>query len=146
MPAKPKEKRANLLRATGFVMFLIMILYGPFSKQVLHSDNFLLREWRMFADVGVGLMDVTFYRVDDGNLKVLNRFETLGYKNKKDVPEWLWIIDSEEDLELVVDALCEKLGDSTDLRLEGRVGTHDGWQDLDFPDQNLCKEFKNDTD
>lgn len=142
MSVTPKEKRANLLRATGFTIFLVIIVFSPFSKQVLHSNNPLLREWRMFGDVGIGLIDISFYTVgEDGNHDVLDRYGALGYTSKEDAPEWLWRIDSEEDLELLIVTLCNDLGEETDLRLEGRVATHDGWEMIEFSERNLCEDL-----
>jgi hypothetical protein len=146
MSEEQSEKTRNLLRAVGFATFLILIIWGPFATQVLNSQNALYRPWVMFGEVGVGLMDIDFMQVDDsGEPAKLDRFDILGYDGKEDAPEWLWLIDSDEDLDLVISALCQALGESADLRIEGRVANKGGWEDIDFSKENLCKDVANET-
>ncbi len=94
------------------------------------------------SDPNNGLMDATFYVVNNGELTEINRFEILGYDKPKRAPEEIFRITGDSGIKRVSESLCKKLGNDTDLRVKARMATKQGWKTQYNAEKNLCNTNK----
>lgn len=127
-----------------FILILSFMFFGPMIRQVFGVDNNLFRPWIMFSGTGVGIRDVDFYVVfPDGELKEIDRFLTLGYEPPfLDLPNYIWRMDSLQDIEKVADLLCSVMGYEKDLRVVTRNGLRRGWIEEFSAEANLCFDLE----
>ena len=146
--ASRKENYASAIRAALFFIILAWMLFGPAYRQVFGGENKIFRSWTMFENMGIdpdtnnGLMDATFYVVNNGELTEINRFEILGYDKPKHAPEKIFRITGDSGIKHVSESLCKKLGNDTDLRVKARMATKQGWKTQYNAEKNLCNTNK----
>jgi len=128
-------------RRLAFVAILVFMVFGPFYRQVLGGESRLFRQWTMFGGTGVGIVDATFLRrLSDGREVVLDRYEVLGFSERRDAPREIRRIVGRRETWEVARRLCEALGPNADVRVVSREATRDGWRPGYSGEENLCAE------
>lgn len=114
------------------------MLLGPMATQVFDHHSKWLRPWQMFRDTGLQLLAVEFRVRQDGQERVIDRYQVLGYE-RATAPKWVRRVVKIRKLSR---ALCEALGPGTDLRIYAEWATLDGWQPRFAGEQNLCRHSR----
>lgn len=126
------------IRALLFTSLLTVMLWGPFSRQVLHSGNTWFRPWIMFKGMAVGVVDARFYRPrPDGRREWLDRYDILGYEDWRAAPKPVWRIRGRGSARKLGRRLCARLG-ASDLRVVSRLATRQGWVEEETGVRNVC--------
>lgn len=126
--------RAGLLLALG-----AFILVSP-AYRVLGGRSPYLRDWMLYRDVGIGLVEARFTRRDaDGRERPVDRFAALGLRRGASAPRTLTHITGEAGLHRVCTQLCAALGPGADLRVYARIATTAGWAELDHGERDRCR-------
>lgn len=123
-------------RRAAFAGLAAFILLGPAPGQLFGLHTMALREWKMFAGAGVGLLQgrFTLHRAD--GTVTMSPLEAAG------LPSYLALpvdrrIAVPADLRVFAARVCDKLQGTERLSFAGSVGTHDGRQPLAVGD--VCK-------
>ncbi len=108
-------------------------------RQVFGKHSLWLRPWIMFHGTAVNLLDVE-YRVRDvdGQERVVDRFEVLGYE-RRTAPKWVRRVIKITKLSR---EMCRALGPGTDLRIYAHKATVNGWKPRFNGEHNLCRPRK----
>ena len=125
-------------RAVAFLAIAAYIIAGPFYRQILHGRSEWFRPWVMYSGAGIDVCAIAWYSREADGDRLLDRFDTLGYRAVDDAPRSLRIISNRNAGLVIAAQLCDKLGDGTDLRAEGRCSTRGGWQTAFNRSKNLC--------
>lgn len=126
-------------RLAVFLLILSFMALGPFYRQILGGKNNLFRQWVMFKGKGVGVVDATFYQVlPNGEHVRINRYEVLGFKDPGQAPKTIKRMVGRSGTLVVVKALCEKLGEGADVRVQSRWASREGWKSGFQGETNLC--------
>ena len=121
-----------LLALAGFM------LLSP-AYRVLGGRSPYLRDWMLYRDVGVGLVEARFFRrAADGSEQPLDRFAALGVR-RGSAPRALTHITGEAGLHGVCARLCAALGPGADVRVYARIATTSGWAQLDRGEHDRCQ-------
>lgn len=132
-PARLRLRAGLLLGLGGFV------LASP-AHRALGGRSPYLRDWMLYRDVGVGLVQARFLRhTADGHTTPIDRFQTLKLPAGAGAPRWLTHISGETGLHRVCSQLCAALGPGADLRVHARIATTTGWAELDHGDHDRCQ-------
>ncbi|HMB94170.1 MAG TPA: hypothetical protein VKP65_25195 [Rhodothermales bacterium] len=118
-------------RTVAFVVFVLLMVGGPFYKQVLGGETILLREWTMYSGLGLRVCDVAFYIQEaDGHRMPVDRYEVLGYAAVQEAPIEVRRLEGAAGVLAVAHKMQEALGDDKDLRVDARIATPVGWVPL----------------
>ena len=117
--------------AFAFAVFALLMVGGPFYKQVLGGETILLREWTMYSGLGLRVCDVAFYIQEaDGRRVPVDRYEVLGYASFQEAPMEVRRMQGEAEVLAVAYKMQEVLGEDTDLRVDAQIATPVGWVPL----------------
>lgn len=137
MPSPPTSARLRL-RAALLLGLGGFILASP-AHRALGGRSPYLRDWMLYRDVGVGLVEARFYTRDrDGHTTAIDRFAALKLPRSV-APRWLTHIAGETGLYRVCSQLCAALGPTADLRVDARIATTTGWTDLERGEHDRCR-------
>lgn len=135
----PAPSPARLRLRAGLLLGLAaFILLSP-AHRVLGGRSPYLRDWMLYRDVGVGLVQARFaVRDADGSERPIDRFAVLKLRPGPGARK-LTHITGEAGLHVVCHQLCAALGPGTDLRVHARIATITGWADLDRGEHDRCR-------
>jgi hypothetical protein len=124
---------APKLRRVAFAAIAIFILLGPAPGELFGLHSVALREWRMFAAAGVGLLKGTFtlHRADGA--------VTMSPLEVASLPSYLALpierrVDGSASLRAFAARICDNARETARLSFEGSIGMHEGWRPLSVPD------------
>lgn len=112
------------------------MLVSPLHR-VLGGRSPYLRDWVLYRDVGVGLVEAQFSRRVGEEEEEVDRYTALGVR-RGTAPRSLTHIDGEAGLYAVCRQLCAALGAGTDLRVRARIATTGGWATIDEGTLDRC--------
>lgn len=118
-------------RTFAFAAFVVLMVGGPFYKQVLGGETLLLREWTMYSGLGLRVCDVAFYIQEVNGARVpVDRYAVLGYASFQDAPMEVRRMKGEAGVLAVAHRLQAVLGEDKDLRVDAKIATRVGWVPL----------------
>ena len=122
------NRYASQLRAILFTSLALLILLGPFYRQVLGGDSILFRQWTMFSRIGLGSLVYTLeQRQADSWQQLPHRtalYQQFGFGRHHNLR--LKGISGMEKLE---QQICQLFPTSI-LRLNIKMATQHGWHIL----------------
>jgi hypothetical protein len=120
-----------LLRGAVFFSIAAYQFFSPFYLQALNGRSKFLRSWRMFhREPSAAERIFVRYAVRDGSrLRIVDRFQTLGYARPATAPRRLNVIETPEQARDIGLELCARIGAQADLRiyLAERLGASRRW-------------------
>ncbi len=129
-------------RAVAFATLTLMMLAGPTHNQVLRQPyNSYLKPWRMYYGFGDDLCEARFIQTArNGQTRVLDRYEVLGYADWKKAPTEVRNLPSGPAIGRVARRLCEALpAKLPHIHAEVRCASTRGWQPAQSDFQDLCR-------
>lgn len=138
-PVTAETGQPHAVRRVAFCVCAAFILLLPMLPQVFDLRSPLLRSWRMYSDVGVGILKGSFrVQQPDGAVRSLSPLEMMGLEVYPRIRHFHFQqrIMASEDLGPLTSEFCRALDPTHRLSFEGAVGTPRGWQALNIPD--LC--------
>ena len=124
------------VRAGLFIGIAAFMLVSPLHR-ALGGRSPWLRDWLLYRDIGVGLVEAQFAVVDVHGERAVDRFVVLGVPRGRSAAD-LTHIRGEAGLHRVCRRLCAALGPGTDLRVRARIATIDGWAEIEDGAANRC--------
>ncbi len=138
-PVTAETGQRHAARRVAFCVIAVLILLLPMLPQVFDLRSPLLRGWRMYSDVGVGVLKGGFQLEQPGGTP--REISPLGIMGLQTYPRIYHYhfeqrVRNPEDLRSMTSSFCRELGPAARLSFEGAVGTRQGWRKLSVPD--LC--------
>jgi hypothetical protein len=132
-PALAAGRSSAKWRRAAFAGLAAFILLGPAPGQLFGLHTIALREWRMFAGAGVGLLKGQFTVHRTVGTVTMSPLEAAG------LPSYLALpidrrIAAPADLRAFAARVCDNLQETERLSFEGSVGTSEGRQALTVHD------------
>ncbi len=136
--ARPARDTRILVHRVVFAALAAFILLSPAPGQVFGKHSPWLREWVMYSGVGTGLPQGAFHIHDAAGtiIGTLTPLEAMGiahYPNTEHYRFEGWMRTT-GDLWRHATAACDRLENGHRLSFAGRVGTRDGWLDMQVED------------
>lgn len=132
-------RRARWMRRAAFCVIATFILLTPMLPHAFDVRSPLLRSWRMYADVGAGILKGSFkLEQPAGAVREIAPLEMLGLERYPRVRHhhFQQRVETAEDVAALAGEFCRNLEPGARLSFEGAVGTRKGWHPLSVPD--LC--------
>lgn len=132
-PVRWRDLRA-LGRKAVFVVLAGFILLSPAPGQLFDQPSPWLREWVMYSGVGTGIPAGDFHILDEAGavVETLTPLQAAGLSRYPNMSHYLfegWM-QSPDDLWRFAAAACAGLDPGRRLSFDGRVGTRQGWQEV----------------
>ena len=126
-----ERKLVIVCRAAAFTLLMLYVVFGPTYKQILKRKSNVIPGWQMYHTRGINICDVEFYiRHPDGRIEHIDHFKILGYDKLLKLHHHSRRIVGGKGVLDMGQRLRQKVGAAVDLRVNARVGTHDGWKTL----------------
>lgn len=131
------RRLGSISRRVAFLAVAAFLLLGPVPGQIFGAHSVFLREWIMFAGVGVGIPKGAFtLHTVDGAVQPLTPTEVAGLTSYPQIRHYLFDkrIFEDADIKLFAGRICEQAGEGDRLSFEGFIGTRLGWRALSVDD------------
>jgi len=132
----PASKARLRVRAGLFIGIAAFMLISPLHR-ALGGRSPWLRDWLLYRDIGVGLVEAQFAVVDVHGERAVDRFVVLGVPRGRSAAD-LTHIRGEAGLHRVCRRLCAALGPGSELRVRARIATTSGWAQIDDGQTDRC--------
>jgi hypothetical protein len=135
----PESASAERTRIVVILAISGLLLIPPFFEQVLGLGSPWIRSWQMYHYAGTQLCWVDYSRVAmNGERIPLNRFTTLGKKDRWSAPSSIRWLRNEDDIRDVGKKMCKEIGDGTDIRVVAQCASARRWEDAFDGTERLC--------
>ncbi len=124
-------------RRVAFVAVAAFLLLGPAPGQLFGAHSFFLREWIMFAGVGVGIPKGVFtLHTADGAALPLTPTQVVGVTAYPQIRHYLFDkrVFEDADIKLFAGRVCDQAQEGERLSFEGFIGTRLGWRAVSVDD------------
>jgi hypothetical protein len=126
---------AAIYRRVAFGFLATFIALGPAPGELLGMHSLVLREWRMFAGAGVGLVRGKFTLHRATGDVTLSPLEVVGLPRYLDLPINRRVFKL-ADMREFAKRICDDKNETARLSFEGSVGVASGW--TSYPVDDVC--------
>jgi len=131
-------RRATAARRAAFCVVALFIVLAPMFPHLFDLRSPFLRSWKMYSDVGVGILKGAF-RIDDGvSRRDLSPLQVMGLERYPRLRHFLFEhrVRESGDVARLAEPFCATLAPGVRLSFDGAVGTRQGWRPLQV--ENIC--------
>lgn len=133
----PVGRLGAISRRVAFFGVAAFLLLGPAPGQIFGAHSPFLREWIMFAGVGVGIPKGVFtLHTADGEALPLTPQEVAGVTSYPQIRHYLFDkrVFEDADIKLFSGRICDRATEGERLSFDGFIGTRLGWRAVSVDD------------